>query len=294
MSKIFSLRMARQSAEKLVKDEGITMLPVDPIALARKRGIEVEGKPGDHEGVSGMLLRHGNDFMIVYATHIPNPGFQHFSVGHELGHYCLPGHANQLTKDGIHVSRAGFVTNDAYELEADHFASGLLMPEGPFRKAMDRYEPGLDAICAVADLGITSRTATAIRFAELSKSGVAVIVSSGDTIDYCFMSEPMKSLPKLDYIRKGSPLPSGTAASKLAADREAVLAGKQVADEVDVRQWLGGTERVIVSEESIGLGNYGKVLTVLVADKLNEIEDPDDDEESDDDVMERWTPRFRS
>ena len=139
-----------------------------------------------------MLLRHGNNFGIVYATHIPSQGFQRFSISHELGHFFLDGHLDQLLKDGVHVSRAGFVTADPYELEADHFAAGLLMPEAPFRKAMDRYDPGLDAIEAVADLCLTSRTATAIRYAELTDAAVAVIMSTGGIIDYCFLSEAMK------------------------------------------------------------------------------------------------------
>ena len=162
MSRIFSLKLARQTAEAFLRDEGISTLPVDPFAIAETRDIVVQGKPAEHEGVSGMLLRHGNDFGIVFATHIPSHGFQRFSVSHELGHYFLPWHIDQVIKDGIHVSRAGFVTNDPYELEADHFAAGLLMPETPFRKAMDRFDPGLDAIDQMAELCVTSRTATAI------------------------------------------------------------------------------------------------------------------------------------
>jgi Zn-dependent peptidase ImmA (M78 family) len=76
------------------------------------------------DGVSGMLLRHGNNFGIVYATNIRSQGFQRFSISHELGHYFLPGHVDQILTEGVHVSRAGFITADPYELEADHFAAG--------------------------------------------------------------------------------------------------------------------------------------------------------------------------
>lgn len=293
MSRIFSLKLARQTAEAFLKEEGILTLPVDPFAIAESRQIMVEGKPENVEGVSGMLLRHGNDFGIVYATHIQSPGFQRFSVSHELGHYFLPGHIDQVIKDGIHVSRAGFVTNDPYELEADHFAAGLLMPEAPFRKALDGFDSGLDAIDGMADLCVTSLTATGIRFAELSDAAVAVIVSTGGIIDYCFMSEAMKSLPKLDWIRKGTPLPSGTATAKLAADRERVAAGERVADEVDVRDWLGGSTRATVSEETVGLGAYGKVLTVLTSQTIGQDSGPDEDEDDEESLIESWTPRFR-
>ncbi|MDE1568246.1 ImmA/IrrE family metallo-endopeptidase [Aquabacter sp. P-9] len=292
MSRVFSLKLARQTAEAFLTEEGITALPVDPFAIAESRDITVQGKPEEHDGVSGMLLRHGNDFGIIYATRIPSIGFQRFSVSHELGHYFLPGHVDQVLKNGLHVSRAGFITNDPYELEADHFAAGLLMPETPFRKAMGLYDPGLDAIDAVSELCLTSRTATAIRFAELSNVAVAVIVSTGAAIDYCFMSDAMKSLPKLDWIRKGSPLPKGTATARLAARSDAVLAGERVAEEVDVSDWLGGTTKATVSEEAVGLGRYGKVLTILVSTSIGQDEDSDDDDK-DENLIESWTPRFR-
>ncbi|WCA73175.1 hypothetical protein G6L97_27270 (plasmid) [Agrobacterium tumefaciens] len=76
MSKVFSLKMARQRAEALLKEEELLSLPVDPFAIAASRDIMVEGKPETVGGVSGMLLRHGNDFGIVYATHIRSEGFQ--------------------------------------------------------------------------------------------------------------------------------------------------------------------------------------------------------------------------
>ncbi|MGK9086146.1 ImmA/IrrE family metallo-endopeptidase [Brucella intermedia] len=293
MSRIFSLKLARQTAEAFLKQEGILTLPVDPFAIAESREIMVEGKSESAGGVSGMLLRHGNNFGIIFATHIQSPGFQRFSISHELGHYFLPGHIDQVIRDGVHVSRAGFVTNDPYELEADHFAAGLLMPEMPFRKAMDGFDPGLDAIDRIAELCVTSRTATAIRFAELSDAAVAVIISTDGIIDYCFMSEAMKSLPKLDWIRKGTPLPSGTATAQLATNRERVAAGARIVDEVDVRDWLGGTTRATVTEETVSLGSYGKVLTVLTSTTIGQNNDRDDDEDDEESLIESWTPRFR-
>lgn len=293
MSKIFSQKLARQTAEAFLKEECLLNLPVDPFAIAASRDIVVEGKPENTEGVSGMLLRHGNNFGIVFATHIQSPGFQRFSVSHELGHYFLPGHVDQVIKNGVHVSRAGFATNDPYELEADHFAAGLLMPEKPFRDALDGFGQGLDAINQLSDLCVTSRTATAIRYAELADTAVAVIVSTRGAIDYCFMSDAMKLLPKLDWLRKGTPLPIGTATAALAADPSRVASGDRAVDEVDVRDWLGGTTHAAVSEEALGLGSYGRVLTVLTSGTIGKDNDPDEDEDDEEALVESWTPRFR-
>jgi Zn-dependent peptidase ImmA (M78 family) len=142
--------------------------------------ILVEAKPDTAEGVSGMLLRHGDSFGILYATHIASEGFQRFSVAHELGHYLLDGHIDHLVPgDGVHASHAGFVSADPYELEADHFAAGLLMPSNLFNRAMGKRAPGLTAVEFLAQACRTSLTATAIRYAELSPNAVAVIVSTG-------------------------------------------------------------------------------------------------------------------
>lgn len=284
--------MAKQTAEAFLKEEGITTLPVDPFAIAKSRDIVVEGKPEDAQGVSGMLLRHGNNFGIIYAKHIHSEGFQRFSVAHELGHFFLPGHLDQVLKDGVHLSRAGFVTADPYELEADHFAAGLLMPEVPFRKAMDRYNPDLQAIEALADLCKTSRTATAIRFAELTDFAVAVVMSTGSKIDYCFLSEAMKSLPKLDWLRKGTLLPSETVSAQLAGDESRILQGEQASAIVDIRDWFGGTSKALLTEECIGLGRYGKVLTILSCSAIGQSVDTEDDD-NEEKLIESWIPRFR-
>jgi hypothetical protein len=284
--------IARRGAEALLKEEAIATLPVDPFALAASHGITVEGKPETHKGVSGMLLRHGNNFGIIYATHIPGEGFQRFSVSHELGHYFLDGHIDQLLQSGVHISRAGFVTADPYELEADHFAAGLLMPETPFRKEMEKHEPSLAAVVALAARCSTSRTATAIRYTELTRAAVAVIVSTGGIVDYCFMSDAMKTLPKLAWLRKGSRLPVGTATARLADSPDQVRTGATVTGEADLRDWLGGTTMATVSEETVGLGGYGKLLTILSSGQIGR-EDEVGEEDDEDALIKSWTPRFR-
>jgi hypothetical protein len=293
MGRPFQLLNARRRAEALLREDGIDLLPVDPFAIASDRDIVIEAKPDAEPGVSGILLRHGNAFGILYATHIKSEGFRRFSVSHELGHYFLDGHVDQLLKNGVHTSHAGFVTADPYELEADHFAAGLLMPERPFKAAMNKLDGGLTAIEELADQCITSRTATAIRFAELTQQATAVIVSTGDTIDYCFMSDAMKTLPRLSWLRKGMPLPAGTATAAFATNRAAVEAGERIKDEIDVRDWLGGETSRTVMEESLGLGAYGKVLTVLSSTSIGREDDDDDEEAEEERLVDSWTPRFR-
>jgi Zn-dependent peptidase ImmA (M78 family) len=119
-----------------------------------------------------------------------------FSVGHKLGRNFLDGHIDQVRpKDGIHTSYAGFVSADPYELEADQFAAGLLMPSAPFKRALTPKDPGFETVESLATLCKTSLTATTVHYAELTEDAVTTVISAGLTVDFCFLSDTMKSLP---------------------------------------------------------------------------------------------------
>ena len=155
---------ASLQGEQVIQERGISAFPVDPIAIARECDIEVVAKPAQAEGVSGMLLRVGNSYGIVYATHVNNAGFERFSIAHELGHFFLPGHIDAvLCNSDIHESRAGFGSGDRYELEADHFAAALLMPEHAVR---DEWE-NVKSVKALAHRFNVSEAAMAIRLVQL-------------------------------------------------------------------------------------------------------------------------------
>ena len=86
----------------------------------------------------------------------------------------------------------------------------------------------------------------------------------------------MKDLPGRAWVRKGTQVPAGCCTAELAGDKLRVVAGDRVSDSVDIQDWLGGTMQVQGGEDSIGLGTYGKVLTVLTCDAIAEQGDGDD------------------
>ncbi|WP_456253552.1 ImmA/IrrE family metallo-endopeptidase [Xylella fastidiosa] len=292
-SLLLRLKLAKQRGEAVLTEERIIDLPVDPFAIAEKHDIVVQAKPDNESGVSGMLLRHGNAFGILYASDIPNEGFQRFSVAHELGHYFLDGHMDHvLANNSFHASHAGFSSGDPYEQEADNFAVGLLMPAKPFRKLMGRADLGLADIESAREACKTSLTSTAIRYAELTDDAIAVILSTGRAIDYCILSEAMKSLPDVTWLKRGSPVPANTVTARFNANGTRVARAERDEDEIDVLDWLGGRRSSIVNEEVVGLGRYGKTLTVLSSRKIGHDAYADEGDE-DDDIVERWTPRFK-
>lgn len=282
---------AAQAAEQIVKGMGVTTLPVDPRAIAEKREIVVQAKPVEDKGCSGMLVRLGNDFAIAYATHLQNEGFENFSIAHELGHYFMPGHVEAVIQgeNGMHVSRAGFNSNNKYEAEADRFAAGLLMPRHLFFPAIEKAGQGLVAIDALAILCKTSLHATAIRYTQCSRDPVAIIVSRGGIIDHCFMSEALKQLNGIDRIKKREGVPRNTATFAFNQISTNVEHGIRVEETSNLQHWFGGKRRIEISEDVVGLGRYGKTLTVLYDIDLPEPED----EEDEDNLIESWTPRFK-
>ncbi|AOI68745.1 ImmA/IrrE family metallo-endopeptidase [Burkholderia ubonensis] len=271
-----SLRDAEQLAEKIVSDFGLT-LPVDVVELARNHDILVEAKPSIAAGVSGMLIRHVNDFAIGYATHVRNEGFQRFSIAHELGHFFLPGHPEHIFSEGrtLHESRAGFASGDPIELQADHFAAGLLMPSSLFAKEAGKYSDGLGAIEKLAEVCKTSLTASAIRYAEVTDAAIAVVVSSRSSVDYSFLSPAMLKIKGLTYLKKGAVLPRDSLTRDFNQTADNIGSTRRVDGETDLQSWFRSDGEFDAWEEVVGLGMYGKTLTVITAEAPGDNENED-------------------
>ena len=294
MAKLTVPRKSIEGAASLVlREMKIDGLRVDPIAIARDKGILVKPKPDTVDGVSGMLVKVGDQFGIMYATNIPSKGFQKFSVAHEIGHYCVSGHVDALLSTGAHYSHAGFQSSDPYELEADYFAAALLMPERPFKSAIDDYPAGLVGIEALTKACETSLTATAIRYSGFTRDGVAIILSKGQAVDYCFMSEALKEAKGLKWLRKGTPVPAGTITEGFNARAQNVRTGQRESGEGNLRDWMDTERSYAVTEEVVGLGQYGRTLTVLTCKSLTVRVEEADNDEDEEKLIESWTPRFR-
>lgn len=287
----FRLKMARQLGEKTAQDHGFDVLPIDPFKIARDEEIAVEAKPPEKDGMSGCIVFNNDGVGIIYSTNIRNEGFQNFTVAHELGHYFIDGHPEIILKSGTtHVSRAGFSQGDSsIEIEADHFASGLLMPTHLVKKELLGSPVGLEAIKSLASVSKSSLTAAAIRTSECASYPMAIVVSKKQNVRYAFMSDAFKNLGKLRFLRKGDVLPaSGTSEFNRNLDR--VLAGDSFCAESTLSTWFEGSSQRILDEEIVGLGRYGLTLTVLSSEEITE--DPYEEEDEDEKLENSWTPKF--
>jgi hypothetical protein len=146
---------------------------------------------------------------------------------------------------------------------------------------------GLAAVESLADTCCASLTATAIRYTECAPDPTAIVISSGNKVDYAAMSRSLRGIDGIDWIRKNQPLPRDCATRALNSDPERVRRSDRVESESAFQDWFGGDLRIKVSEDAMGLGGYGKTLTVLYGIELPEEDDNDDD------IIESWTPRHR-
>lgn len=275
------------AAEQLIADSGTDALPIDPIRVAEHLDISVHAKPAGATGASGWLVRQGSDFAIIYATHEGNEGRQNFSVAHELGHYALDGHPEHVFSSGEeHASQAGFGSSDPIEREADYFASCLLMPRALCKPLINRHGDGMAAVIALAKACKTSLVAAAIRYAEIGHLPTGVVQCVGGRVEFCAVHPLQAQVGWARPLPRGGKVPAGSATDRLARDTEGVRRGGEDSDSCEASDWFSGARgNVYLIEEVIGLGGFGRTLTLLT------LEEADDDEEDEDEETSR--PRFR-
>ena len=289
----FRLQMATRTGEKVALDEGFTTLPVKPLSIAERKDLHVQKKPPGMKGVSGALIFMEPKPLLIYSSEHQNVGFENFSIAHELGHYCLPDHPEQIMQSGRqHFSKAGFSEGSlSIELEADHFAAGLLMPGYLVRKLIEESDVGLEGIRELAGSAEVSVTAAAIRIAQCARYPICIIVSEGAIVRYAFPSESFKDLGENIFLRKGAALPGASTTARFNALAGNVAVGRQSIGECRLRDWFDTDRDPALDEQVVGLGSYGLTLTVLSSDKLVIDSEPDGDDE--DAALERnWTPTF--
>lgn len=282
---------ARKLGERKARELGFESFPIDPFKIAADEDIFVEEHKATQPGVSGGIVFDGPSVGIFYSTAIKSPGFHRFTIGHELGHYFLPGHPEELQKTGpLHASRAGFSAGDRpIEIEADHFSAGLLLPGKLVRRELDDAQIGLVGIERLALSSECSLTACAIRSAECSPYPMAVVVSQAETICYGFLSEGFKQLGPRSYPRKGDLLPD-TATRHFNTEIGNVSCGNRVSGETTLSDWFDGPPGTVLDEEVIGLGGYGLTLTVFSSEELPVDPYEADDEETE--LIESYKPKF--
>lgn len=149
----------------------------------------------------GMTIYDNGNFYIhlnIDKQNHPGSDRGRFTLAHELGHYFIDAHRIGL-KNGLlephpsHTNKAQFFS---IEREADYFASCLLMPEERFRKDIEKKKFNFGVIDYLRTEYKVSRTACALRFADIGNCPIMVIYAENNIVKWKYYSDdfPFKSL----------------------------------------------------------------------------------------------------
>ena len=167
---------ARQAANDLLTQHEVKAAPVPVERIAKSLGVRIEYAPLDGE-LSGLAyVREGVLIVGVNTLHAPNR--QRFTLAHELAHIQL--HRHELER-AIHVDRGSLRRDelaaagiDPIEIEANTFASELLMPTELLMAALKGRSVDLEddeAVAALAKRFRVSEAAMRYRLNSLGEPG---------------------------------------------------------------------------------------------------------------------------
>jgi hypothetical protein len=243
-------------AREVLSDLGIASLPVDPFFIAKEFDIEVLEVAAD--SYDGFLLRNNLSSKIIINKNITSEGRKKFTLAHEIGHYCIPTHRGNFQCIAKYLNP--FKENPEVEIEANKFASELLLPESLLRPILHTYKPDFESINELAQDCGTSLTASAIKFASLSDDCCVLIAISDNRIKW-FQKSP--SFPYEYYIEIGKSVSYGTLTASYSLDG---IPKEPDTQKVHASYWFNGRgidNTTILMESCVRMSYYDVVLTML-------------------------------
>ncbi len=242
------------------------------------------------QGFEGALAtdasRSSGVILVAKGTH---PMRRRFTIGHELAHFLAPWHKprhdGKFMCTSEDMRRASVSKDDPavkMEVEANHFAVELLLPERSIRSNL-RSMRGVDInhILSLARMFETSKEATARRYVALHDEPCGVVVSQNGIIQRFYKNA---DFPWIENFRKGSPLPAKCRSAQTNANE----GGLSDMIETFGGIWFpsGSGEKIPKTFEQVLVQREGFKLTLLTIEASSD----DDDDESD--LQERWRVGF--
>ena len=105
----------------------------------------------------------------------------------------------------------------------------------------------------LADKCETSLTATAIRYAQFADDPVAIFMSDGQKVDYCFMSDSLfDCIPRDARYQKGKLVPPSSPTGRFNQDAANVREARRAEGVSTLADWFDGAPEVEVQEDVVG------------------------------------------
>lgn len=211
----------------------------------------------DLTSIDGALIRKSGKGTIAVNRSVKEEGRKNFTICHEIGHYILPNHGSISCKaDEIDSWNK---SNSPYEVEANRFASELLLPTKTIYPLVRDKKATISLAKEIANDFKTSLTATTLKCVEITEERCAVVWSVDGQIKWCKPNENFQR-----YIPKRN-LDSDSFAYQLL--QTSIIQEKD--GFVYANAWIDGdslTSNDKIWEDSIHLSAYKGVLTILTLD----------------------------
>lgn len=146
--------------------------------IAWDLGIEIT--IGSLTGAEAHMVRVGDVGMITVSHQLQDCGAQRFAIAHELGHWQMHRSVSQLffcTDSDMKEYR-----HSGQELEANTFASELLMPRSMIEPRTLAGEPSWRFIRDLSERFSVATIAAAVRYVDLAKQPVMAVFSDGRNV----------------------------------------------------------------------------------------------------------------
>jgi Zn-dependent peptidase ImmA (M78 family) len=201
---------AHIKAQQLLENCGLDEITDLPMVLFVS-GLDLMLIEEPMNNCDGKIIFGNNKAVIKVNSQIQFPERKRFVIGHEIGHWIM--HKNmQLPDDtfanfNIIAGMEKTLKNGIQELEANEFASELLMPEKLFLKEAKgkKFSPLL--IKQLATRFKTSLTATVFRYLQFDLHPICLVFIENGKVRYWKKSDELKVWLG-DYTRLAPPIDS--------------------------------------------------------------------------------------
>lgn len=243
---------------------------VQPEVIARQNDITVSF---NHYGndFDGMLEHKAGRFHI-YVNVRPNSTKSsprcRFTLCHELGHFFIDEHRLALKSGSTptHKSKCDFLSDNPVEIQADFFASSLILPRSRVTRLANKSGVGLEAILKIAEKFQSSVTASCIRYVSLELAESIVVKWDNSGVNWKRISPSVWQKGYRSIVGSLTNLPEDSATSKAFnnLDPQTVFFSGATTAATWIPSVSSSSNRrnLILNEHSMRLGRFGGV-TVL-------------------------------
>jgi Zn-dependent peptidase ImmA (M78 family) len=232
-------------------------VPVNLYELAGKIGLRI--REVEARGFEGAIVRKWNEpnGIIAVRRDVRELGRKRFTIAHEIGHYILPGHGKRERSckgEDVEAWRDG---TPRQEVEANKFASELLLPTDYIRRVVQARHASIETAKYLCAEFQTSLTAALLKSIDVTEERCCVVLTTDNVISWAKANETFQH-----YVRKGEKLSTDSLARRLMGGGE----DQEASGMVPAAAWLDDSRMGVgarIHEDSIFQPHYRSVLTVL-------------------------------